>query len=86
MKSRATNSFGRDSIGLVDIVGNFVGYWFGIIAVLLGLKIVTEDKFSNFLKWINEYNNCSFVKENLPPKDKLTMHLEARLEALIVSE
>ncbi|PIN04749.1 Glutathione S-transferase [Handroanthus impetiginosus] len=46
---------------------------------LLGLEIVTEDKFPNICKWINEYNNCSFVKENLPPKEKLIVHLKASI-------
>ncbi|PIN04752.1 Glutathione S-transferase [Handroanthus impetiginosus] len=73
--------FGGDNIGLVDIVGNFVGYWFGIVAELAGLEIVTQDKFPNFCKWIDEYNSCSFVKENLPPKDKLTALFKARFEA-----
>ncbi|PIN08264.1 Glutathione transferase [Handroanthus impetiginosus] len=56
--------FGEDSIGLVDIIGNFVGYWLVIIAELAGLKIMTQD---------------NFVKENLPPKDKLAAHLRAKL-------
>ncbi|PIN04750.1 Glutathione S-transferase [Handroanthus impetiginosus] len=72
---------GGDSIGLVYIVGNFVGYWFGIIAEVVGLEIVTHDKFPNFCKWINEYNSCSFVKEYLPPKDKLTARFKAWFEA-----
>ncbi|PIN04753.1 Glutathione transferase [Handroanthus impetiginosus] len=78
--------FGGDNIGLVDIAGNFIGYWFGIVAKMLGLEIMTEDKFPNICKWINEYNNCSFVKENLPPKDKLIVHLKARFEALNTSK
>ncbi|PIN04748.1 Glutathione S-transferase [Handroanthus impetiginosus] len=78
--------FGGDNIGLVDIAGNFIGYWLGIITKLVGIEIVTEDRFPNFCRWINEYNNCSFVKENLPPKDKLTAHLKAWFEALNTSE
>ncbi|PIN06114.1 Glutathione S-transferase [Handroanthus impetiginosus] len=78
--------FGGDNIGLVDIAGNLIGYWFGIITELAGLEIVTEDKLPNFRKWINEYNNCSFVKENLPPKDKLIVFLKARFEAFNTSK
>ncbi|PIN08263.1 Glutathione S-transferase [Handroanthus impetiginosus] len=74
--------FGGDSIGLVDIVGNLVAYWCGILGEIVGIEFVPKDKYPNFFKWINEYNNCSFVKENLPQKDKLIAFLKARFEVL----
>lgn len=63
--------FGGDNIGFVDITANFIAYWFPIVAEIVGLQILTEDKFPDLCKWANEYCNSSFVKENLPDKDKL---------------
>ncbi|KAK6126023.1 hypothetical protein DH2020_040250 [Rehmannia glutinosa] len=63
--------FGGDTIGLVDIAANFIGYWFRIAEEIVGLELMTQDKYPNLCKWAEEYCKCSFVKENLPPKDKL---------------
>ncbi|KAH6798186.1 glutathione S-transferase TAU 8 [Perilla frutescens var. hirtella] len=64
--------FGGDSIGVVDIVANFFAHWFLILQELAGLEILSEEKFPNLWKWVNEYCNDNFLKENLPDKDKLT--------------
>ncbi|KAL3839458.1 hypothetical protein ACJIZ3_024049 [Penstemon smallii] len=64
--------FGGDNIGLVDISANFIGYWFGIIQELMGVELLTKEKYPNLCEWIDGYINHSFVKDNLPPKDKMT--------------
>ncbi|KAG8362895.1 hypothetical protein BUALT_BualtUnG0026400 [Buddleja alternifolia] len=73
--------FGGDTIGLVDITANFIAHWFGIIAELMGVELITQDKFPNLSKWVDEYTNSNFVKENLPPKDKLVAFFKARIQA-----
>ncbi|KAG8374361.1 hypothetical protein BUALT_Bualt11G0123900 [Buddleja alternifolia] len=73
--------FGGDTIGLVDITANFIAHWFGIIAELMGVELITQDKFPNLSKWVDEYANSSFVKENLPSKDKLVAFFKARIQA-----
>ncbi|KAH6806908.1 glutathione S-transferase TAU 8 [Perilla frutescens var. frutescens] len=64
--------FGGDNVGLVDFVADFFAHWFLILQELAGLEILTQDKFPNLWKWINEYCNDNFIKENLPNKDQLT--------------
>ncbi|KAG8374359.1 hypothetical protein BUALT_Bualt11G0123700 [Buddleja alternifolia] len=74
--------FGGDTIGLLDIAANFIAHWFIIIGELVGVEPITEDNFPNLNKWMDEYTNSSFVKENLPPKDKLVAVFKARIQAL----
>lgn len=64
--------FGGDNVGLVDFVANFIAHWFLILQELAGLQILTQDRFPNLWKWVDEYCNNILVKENLPDKDKLT--------------
>ncbi|KAL3839467.1 hypothetical protein ACJIZ3_024058 [Penstemon smallii] len=64
--------FGGENIGLVDISSNFIGYWFGILQELMGLELLTKEKYPNLCEWIDGFINHSFVKDYLPPKDKIT--------------
>ncbi|KAK4432330.1 putative glutathione S-transferase [Sesamum alatum] len=74
--------FGGDNIGLVDITANFIAYWFGIVAQVVGLdEVITKETHPNLCKWIEEYNNCSFVKENVPVKDKLAEKFKEGIQA-----
>ncbi|KAL3839472.1 hypothetical protein ACJIZ3_024063 [Penstemon smallii] len=72
--------FGGENIGLVDISANFIGYWFGIIQELVGVELLTKEKYPNLCEWIDGYINDGFVKDNLPPNDKMT---EALVKALV---
>lgn len=63
--------FGGDNIGAVDIAANFVAYWVPIISDLVGIELVTEEKFSNLYRWVNDYCANSLVQENLPTKDSM---------------
>ncbi|XP_073134956.1 probable glutathione S-transferase [Henckelia pumila] len=70
--------FGGDSIGLVDIAATFVAYWLVIVTELMGIELMTRDKFPNLCEWIDEYVNSSFVKETLPDRDKLAERIRNR--------
>ncbi|EYU26623.1 hypothetical protein MIMGU_mgv1a013321mg [Erythranthe guttata] len=65
--------FGGDNLGLVDIVAHFMAYWSEILQQLLGLDFFTREKYPNLFNWGDEFCNCSFVKENLPPKHELVL-------------
>ncbi|XP_073050139.1 probable glutathione S-transferase [Primulina eburnea] len=72
--------FGGDSFTLADIAGNFIAFWFGIIIEVVGVELMTNDKFPNLCAWIDEFN--SSFKEHLPDRDKLTELIRGRfLEA-----
>ncbi|KAK1563517.1 hypothetical protein Q3G72_028671 [Acer saccharum] len=73
--------FGGEDIGLVDIVANVVGIWFGVFQEFSGLELLTEEKFPKLCKWIHEYVNHTAIKEDVPPRDKLIEFYSARLRA-----
>ncbi|CAI9760800.1 unnamed protein product [Fraxinus pennsylvanica] len=70
--------FGGDTIGMVDIVANFISYWFIIVQELAGLQVLTKEKFPKLCEWMDEYLNSDIIRENLPHKDKLTAIYQAR--------
>ncbi|KAL8504736.1 hypothetical protein ACS0TY_016060 [Phlomoides rotata] len=72
--------FGGDNVGLVDIAASFIAHWFRILQELTGVKLLTEDKFPNLCKWADEYSNDAFVKENLPPRERLVAAFKYGLE------
>ncbi|KAK4478515.1 hypothetical protein RD792_013992 [Penstemon davidsonii] len=76
--------FWGDTIGLVDIAANLIGHWYGIFEEYYGITqppLITKDKFPNLCEWVDEYTNRSFVKEILPPKDKLAQLYMDRIQA-----
>ncbi|KAK3406900.1 hypothetical protein EUGRSUZ_K03027 [Eucalyptus grandis] len=63
--------FGGETVGFIDIMANFVGYWVGVIQEAVGADVLTEGEFPLLCKWAEEFQNCPVIKENLPLKDKL---------------
>ncbi|KAH6824809.1 glutathione S-transferase TAU 8 [Perilla frutescens var. hirtella] len=61
--------FGGDKIGVVDHTANSIAYWIPIAANFVGLELMNDEKFPNLCRWADDYNNDTFVKENLPNKD-----------------
>lgn len=73
--------FGGETVGLVDIVANFIAYWLPIIQEIVGLKVLTEEEFPKLCRWGHEFVNHSIVKEKLPPKEKVTAFFKGRFES-----
>ncbi|CAK9149431.1 unnamed protein product [Ilex paraguariensis] len=78
--------FGGDTIGLVDIVGNFIGFWYGIVQEITGVELWTKEKFPRLCEWIDEFVKCTIVKENLPPREKLLAYFRTRLRGAAASK
>lgn len=57
--------FGGDNIGLVDIVGIFIGYWVPIMQTALGFEILSSHRFPKLSKWSEDLTSHSVVKEIL---------------------
>lgn len=71
--------FGGDNIGLVDIVGIFIGYWVPIMQTALGFEILSSHRFPKLSKWSEDLTSHSVVKEILPPKPDLFAYTQTRL-------
>lgn len=78
--------FGGESVGFLDICGNYVAYWIIIIQEAAGANLFTESEFPNLWKWAEEFQGCPRIKENLPEKDLLLGRFRARFGTLSPSK
>ncbi|KAK7350087.1 hypothetical protein VNO77_08190 [Canavalia gladiata] len=69
--------FGGETIGMVDIAANFIGYWVAILQEIAGLELLTIHKFPKLYKWSEEFVNHPVIKEGLPPRDELFAFFKA---------
>ncbi|KZV55064.1 putative glutathione S-transferase [Dorcoceras hygrometricum] len=74
--------FGGETLGLVDIAAGFIACWFGVMEEIVGTQILNKDEFPNLCDWIEVFNNDNFVKQNLPPRDRLVGKYEAHYQAV----
>ncbi|XP_074339207.1 putative glutathione S-transferase [Apium graveolens] len=63
--------FGGDEIGLVDIAANFIALWLDVMLELVGIKLLTKEKFPRLCEWVDDYLDCSIIKETLPAREAL---------------
>ncbi|KAM3738055.1 hypothetical protein ACB098_09G104200 [Castanea mollissima] len=71
--------FGGETIGLVDIAANMIGYWLGIFEEASGVsELLTSEKFPKLFNWANEFVSVSAIKESLPPRDKHVAYMRKR--------
>ncbi|XP_021829546.1 glutathione S-transferase U8-like [Prunus avium] len=71
--------FGGEKVGLVDIVGNFIAYWLRAIQEVVGVEILTKEKFPKIYDWSDEFVNV--LQEILPRRDKLVAIFRGRFES-----
>ncbi|GLT72971.1 hypothetical protein SLA2020_448620 [Shorea laevis] len=78
--------FGGESIGMVDIVANIIGFWLGVLEEAYGSELLTREKFPKLTNWTHEFVSNTVVKESLPPRDKLVAGVRNRFEGRNVSK
>ncbi|KAI4356541.1 hypothetical protein L6164_000558 [Bauhinia variegata] len=78
--------FGGDKFGFVDIAAVFVAFWVPIVQEVVGLKLLSGEKFPKLDNWIQEFTNLPVVKESLPPKEPLVAFFKARLQSLAAAK
>ncbi|GKV10073.1 hypothetical protein SLEP1_g21492 [Rubroshorea leprosula] len=72
--------FGGETIGLVDIVGNYIAFWVRAFQEVVGIELLTVEKFPVLFKWSEEFVGCPIIKESLPPREKIMAFHKSRLE------
>ena len=78
--------FGGEGIGIVDITAVFIAYWFPIIQEIIGLNLLTIEKFPKLYTWSQDFTNHQAVKEKLPDRETLFAYFRAHIESLVVSK
>ncbi|KAK2360902.1 putative glutathione S-transferase [Trifolium repens] len=78
--------FGGEEIGLVDITGVFIAFWVPIMQEVIGLKLLTNEKFPKLYKWSEDFTNHQVVKEKLPNRETQLAYFKARYESLFASK
>ncbi|OMO90544.1 hypothetical protein COLO4_19051 [Corchorus olitorius] len=73
--------FGGESIGYLDIAALVIAFWFEVVQEVVGLKLVTEERFPVLCKWIKMLETIDVVNECRPPKEKHVSYVKARYEA-----
>ncbi|XP_059305496.1 glutathione S-transferase U8-like [Lycium ferocissimum] len=70
IKDNNNNFFG----GYIEIVSILITYWLGVIQEALEVDILKKEDFPNICAWADKSIGCSFIKENLPRREKLLAH------------
>lgn len=70
--------FGGETIGFIDIAADFIGYWLGIVQEASGVTIMTAEKFPKLQRWSEDFVGNNFIKDVLPPKQKLVALFKAQ--------
>lgn len=78
---KAKKFFGGESIGLVDIVANIVALWLDVIQEVIGTEIFKKEMYPELSNWIEEYMNCSSVKDTLPSRAHLLAFWQSRFQS-----
>ena len=73
--------FRGETIGLVDIAGNFIAHWVPAFQQLVGIEILTQDNYPKLTQWSHDFVTHGVVKEILPPQDKLIAYFKPRVES-----
>ncbi|XP_074340239.1 putative glutathione S-transferase [Apium graveolens] len=73
--------FGGDEIGLVDITANVLALWLGVLLELMGIELLTKEKFPRFCEWIDDYLDNSVIKDTLPARENFRVYLSNILKS-----
>ncbi|XP_078181178.1 glutathione transferase GST 23-like isoform X2 [Carex rostrata] len=64
--------FGGDRIGYLDISVGWISYVIPICEEITKFKIITAAKFPLLHAWMEAFSSSEFVKDTLPPREKLS--------------
>ncbi|CAJ2670584.1 unnamed protein product [Trifolium pratense] len=78
--------FGGEEIGIVDITGVYIAFWFPVMQEVSGLNVFNNEKFPKLYKWSQDITNHQVVKEKLPNRETLLAYFRARYESLVASK
>lgn len=69
--------FGGEAIGFVDITVGWLANIASVVEEVVGVELITEQRFPFLSKWIKEFAASPIINENWPPRDKLVTKYQA---------
>ncbi|KAJ8646357.1 hypothetical protein MRB53_008105 [Persea americana] len=67
--------FGGESVGFLDLVVGWIPHWLPVFEEVCGFKLMDANTFPSLHAWGDRFLNVAFIKEKLPPSDKLLVRL-----------
>ncbi|MCD9559128.1 hypothetical protein HAX54_016939 [Datura stramonium] len=55
----------------IEIASILITYWLGVIQEASEMDLLNKEEFPNICAWADKVMSRSFIKENLPPREKL---------------
>lgn len=75
---------GENKVGYMEIVSILITYWLGVMQEALEVDILNKKEFPNICEWADKLMSCSFMKENLPPREKLLAFYKEYAQPLVL--
>ncbi|KAG6582542.1 putative glutathione S-transferase, partial [Cucurbita argyrosperma subsp. sororia] len=69
--------FGGEAIGFVDIALGWLANIVSVMEEVIGVELITEQRFPLLWKWIHEFAAAPIINETWPPRDKLVARYQA---------
>ncbi|KAL2469171.1 Uncharacterized protein Fot_50747 [Forsythia ovata] len=68
---RGKKFFGGETMGYLDIVVGWVGYWLQFTQQVGNYKVMDSEKYPEIHLWINRFLQVPIIEENLPPFNEM---------------
>ncbi|KAJ8551061.1 hypothetical protein K7X08_000431 [Anisodus acutangulus] len=75
---------GATTIAYIEIVSILLTYWLGVIQEALEVDILKKEEFPNICAWVDKSMSCIYIKENLPPREKLLAFYKNYVKPLVL--
>ena len=76
---------GGESLGFVELAANVI-VWLFVAQEVLGLEILTEEKFPTVHEWYQRFADDAVFKECAPPRERLIAYYKALFGASTASK
>ncbi|XP_078152163.1 putative glutathione S-transferase [Carex rostrata] len=78
--------FGGDSIGLVDLAGCMIAFWFAVLQEVAGINLLNEEDYPVLCRWAEDYCRVGAVSESLLDRNLLVAHFASKKERIFATK
>jgi glutathione S-transferase len=77
--------FGGDGVGYLGIAASGFAHWLPVFEEVAGVRLATEEEFTDLCRWAKEYASDEAVKQCLPDRERLLARFTARKELFVAT-